>query len=159
MRFKAGKAGTKLALLTGSGAASRAANSKNLFWRGFHRRIMNQSSVREMVDIEHFFRLRRLRFRIGLVLPMLFRLFAAISLRALGLSVASHDADTRPKSMARSCSSFINAYRLTQPLKNIPRTLGTFKNMYGTVLMRSILWGVFYTSLRSTGSRRSCAIR
>jgi len=31
--------------------------------------------------------------------------------------------------------------------------------MYGTVLMRSILWGVFYTFLRSTGSRRSCAIR
>src|SRR5580765_2361470 len=38
MRLEAGKACTKLALLTGSRAASRAANSNNLLWCGFHQR-------------------------------------------------------------------------------------------------------------------------
>ena|SRR5580765_7327161 len=87
MRFKAGKAGTKLALLTGSGAASRAANSKNLFWRGFHRRIMNQSSVREMVNIEHFFSIAAVAipYRVGVTyaVPLVRRNFIA-STRIVG---------------------------------------------------------------------------
>lgn len=54
MRLKAGKAGTKLALLTGSRAASRAANSSNLFWRGFHRRNNEPIQRPRVVNIEHF---------------------------------------------------------------------------------------------------------